>query len=80
MLYILITKGYYCERGEKHMGEINCTFGAGEGAVAYCKSEDWGRTGVIEKKEEKNNTGGVKPENTGEGEGQDQMQNYEGNL
>ena len=35
MLYILITVGYHYEirggGGEKHMGEINCTFRAGEG-------------------------------------------------
>ena len=31
--------------GRKHMGEINCTFGAGGGGVvADCKSKDKGRS------------------------------------
>ena len=36
MLYILITVGYHYEiqgGGEKHMGEINCTFEAGDGYI-----------------------------------------------
>ena len=39
----------------------------------YCKSRDRGRS-------KKKIQGGVKPENTGEGEGRDQMQNYEENV
>ena len=53
------------------MEEINCTFGTG--GVADCKIKE----GVIDLKKKEKNTEGVKPENTGEGEGRDQMQNYE---
>ena len=33
--------------GRKHMGEINCTFGAEEGFVADCKSKDRGSVAVV---------------------------------
>ena len=29
--------------GEKHMGEINCSFGRRDGVVADCESKDRGR-------------------------------------
>ena len=56
------------------MGQINCTFGSGEGVVADCKSK---------KEKEKKIQGVLNPKILGRGRGRglrDQMQNYEENV